>query len=569
MGKVLHLVRATIEALSPLSTASGDGSIYDVALVRDANGLPEIAASSIQGVLRHLHEERFGEEETKALFGFAKGDSGQTARLFFSFGHVHGADNVAVNGLRVEETSGSMADELLQRLAAEAPFVRDHVALNERHVADKRSKFERVAVPRGTRFSFEIAMWGDAGKEEEDAKALHDLLSLTKHPAFRLGGAARRGYGKVKLIAAGKAVMPLSNPAAIRDIRKRPASDLSGPFKPVDMARDLAATDADAVTIALTLKPMGMWRFGSTGLALRTGKDELRSRELIVAGRNPDSRDKDVDAASVREPWIDWSGNRGRWCEPQRAADQGRMPKITLAGTAIKGPLAHRTLFHWNRLRPGADGAAGRMLDPSEWESEPPGSAKRKAIIAEIAASKLGDRKPGGESPWTVRPEALERLFGSVKEAAEELTGQEDGASRRRRGSAARLIVDDADIEVKPENVVALDHNSLDRFTGGVRNRLLFSEEVAFGGEISVTITILPPRDEKGAVLPSDRWPPTLLRAFCHALRDLCEGRLALGARSLGFCTAAAPAFRGADAQAWKTAWDEADASARQGGKVA
>jgi hypothetical protein len=122
---------------------------------------------------------------------------------------------------------------------------------------------------------------------------------------------------------------------------------------------------------------------------------------------------------------------------------------------------------------------------------------------------------------------------------------------------------------VKPENVLALDHNSLDRFTGGVRNRLLFSEEVAFGGEIAVTITILPPRGGDGELQAPGGWPETLRRAFCHALRDLCEGRLALGAKSLGFCTAAAPAFRGADAPAWKMAWDEADASARQGGKVA
>lgn len=567
MGRVLHLVRATIETLSPLSTASGDGQMYDMALVRDANGLPEIAASSIQGVLRHLHEERFGAEDSRRLFGFADGDNGQTGRLFFSFGRVHGSDNVAVNGLRVEETPSSAGDELLQRLAADAPLVRDHVALNQRHVADKRSKFERVAVPRGARFSFEIAMWGDAGKEKEDAEALLDLMSLMKHPAFRLGGAVRRGYGKVKLIAAGKVVLPLSNPAAIRDVRKRPASDLSAPFKRIDIARDLTPVDGDAVTIALTLTPIGLWRFGSTGLALRTGAHELRSDRWIDRERGgPDRRGKDVDAASVREPLIDWASNRGCWREPQRAADQTRMPKVTLAGTAIKGPLAHRTLFHWNRLHPGENGAgAGRMLDPSAWENERD-PVRRKAIIAEIAASKLGDRKQGGA--WTVRPAELETLFGSVK-GDNEPAASGGEANGRSRGRAARLIVDDADIDVKPESIVALDHNSLDRFTGGVRNRLLFSEEVAFGGEIAVTITILPPRGGKDELRAPSDWPPDLRRAFCHALRDLCEGRLALGAKSLGFCTAtAAPAFQGGAAQEWKTAWDETDAPARQGGEA-
>jgi hypothetical protein len=442
-----------------------------------------------------------------------------------------------------------------------APLARDHVALYHRHVADGRGKFERVAVPRGTRFSFEIAMWGDTDKENEDAKALHNLLSLMKHPAFRLGGATRRGYGRVALIAAGK-VMPLSNPAAIRDVRRLPASDFSAnPFKPVDVVHDLTPADGDAVTIALTLKPTGLWRFGSTGLALRTDEHELRSDRWIEERGGPDPRGKDVDAASVREPWIDWSGNRGYWREPQRGVGEP-LQKITLAGTAIKGPLAHRTLFHWNRLHPGDDGtAAGRMLDPSTWENEPP--AARKDIIAKIVASKL-DRKPGGEPPWTARPSELENLFGSVKET-EGAPATAGGANSRSHGSAARLIVDDADIDVKPENIMALDHNSLDRFTGGVRNRLLFSEEVAFGGEIAVTITILPPRDDEGAVLPSDRWPRTLRRAFCHALRDLCEGRLALGAKSLGFCKAETPAFQGNGAEGWKTAWDEAGAPAGQG----
>ena len=35
-----HVVRVTIEAVSPLSCASGQGQESDIALVRDANGLP-------------------------------------------------------------------------------------------------------------------------------------------------------------------------------------------------------------------------------------------------------------------------------------------------------------------------------------------------------------------------------------------------------------------------------------------------------------------------------------------------------------------------------------------------
>src|SRR5687768_5200591 len=102
-AEVLHLVRATIEALSPISSASGESDLYDMALVHDANGVPEIAGSSLQGVLRHLYESRRknseaeGETETEHLFGFARSDNtGRAGRLIFSCAKVHDSRDVAV-----------------------------------------------------------------------------------------------------------------------------------------------------------------------------------------------------------------------------------------------------------------------------------------------------------------------------------------------------------------------------------------------------------------------------------------------------------------------------------------
>ena len=85
--QILHLVRITLEAISPLSLGSGEIELVDrrrmegreekpsrgteMALVRDANGLPTIPGSALQGVLRHLHSTTYGEDLTKKLFGFA------------------------------------------------------------------------------------------------------------------------------------------------------------------------------------------------------------------------------------------------------------------------------------------------------------------------------------------------------------------------------------------------------------------------------------------------------------------------------------------------------------------
>lgn len=567
MADVLHLLRVTIEAKSPLSSASGDSDNFDVALNRDANGLPEIAASTIQGVLRHLHRDRFGPEATNGLFGFAEGKEGAVARLFFSFGRVHDSNGRAVSGLRLDEAPDAFADELLRMLSVEAPVAREHVALDHRHVSAGRAKFERIAAPRGTRFSFEIAMWSDKIAEHDDRAALLRLLSLVRQPDFRLGGAARRGYGRIGLIAAGHLALPLSDPVAIRRVRERPASDLDG-FAQIDIARDLTPSGDRATAITFMLRPVGLWRCGSTGLAMRTGQHELRDAGAIHSDRGgPDLREKDVDAASVREPWIDWSGGTGVWREPRRVPDPSGPTdrraraslSVSVAGSAIKGPLAHRTLFHWNRLQAGEP----RMLDPASVPERDP--AELRAAVARIAATRLGDASGGDIAMrWDVRPAELEELLGSAKE-------RDDRSAAAGRtspaGRAARLIVEDTTVEAGPDDVVALDHNSLDRFTGGVRNRLLYSEEAIMGGAIEVTITVLPRLDDEGRTRPTDAWPEPVRRAFCHALRDLCEGRLALGAKSLGFGTAlGAPAFSGGGAAAWERSWSETGAPTGRGG---
>ena len=118
---VLHLMRVTIEAVAPLSLGSGDvvaierplmedgkkttQLALEVALVRDANGLPTIPGATLQGVLNHLFAEVHGRERANELFGHAdENDSGgQAGRLVVGFGCVHDSASRAVVGLIDEE----------------------------------------------------------------------------------------------------------------------------------------------------------------------------------------------------------------------------------------------------------------------------------------------------------------------------------------------------------------------------------------------------------------------------------------------------------------------------------
>ena len=77
-----------------------------------------------------------------------------------------------------------------------------------------------------------------------------------------------------------------------------------------------------------------------------------------------------------------------------------------------------------------------------------------------------------------------------------------------------------------------MPHNSIDRFTGGVRDGFLFSEELAHRGQIELELLLLDPARIA-------RQCPLGREALRLALADLIEGRLALGGGSgkgHGFC---------------------------------
>lgn len=494
----VHLARVTLGALSPLSCGTGQEGLFDMTLVRDPNGLPMIPGASLQGVLRRLFARVAPAETVADVFG-AVDPTGRArdARLVVSHALAHGADDRPLRGFPAEQAIA--ADPLLRELAKEAPLRRDHVRLNHRHVADDTGKFDRLAVPAGTRFSLELLLAG----AEEEAALVEQLVSLFVHPLFRPGGARARGYGRVHVVRAGRRWFPASDPPAFRKAREGSPADLAG------FARIDPAPPADVLEISLRLTPANPFRLGATGLATTTGTDGWPEGEPRPE-HPPDARGKPVDMAPVREPRIVWadSGNgaaRGEWRDVTASpgADDG---SHLAPGSSLRGPLAHRTLFHWNRL---SGRFAGEGLD-----------------AAALAA--LGER-----------PAELEPLLGEVK-AGNRLSGEE--------GRASALLVEDAPLggEGLPMRF-ALDHSSIDRLTGGVRATILFNEELLMPTAFELRLVLdcpLPAEGDRAAL------------AFLHALRDLAEGRLAVGARSMGFCKGDEPEFSGRDAGRWQALWE-------------
>ena len=537
-GDRLHMVRVSFELLSPLSIGSGErrrtetrkergtGKETNISvseIQRDANGLPTIPGSGLQGVLRRLAVEVRGDEFAKEMFGFeGAGDDGAAGRVVCGWACVQDAAGVAVSGLR-PSAPGDSNDGVLQLLKRPEPLWRDHVALNDRHSVDARRKFARAAVPVGARFSLELNGWGD----DEFRGKLTKVVTLFRHPRLRLGAGSGRGYGRVRLLAASLAAPSLDDAHGLRELRKQPPStglktDL---LQEIESSR---AGDTDTV-LTLNLDCTDLLRIGAMGPHARNLTHDAQRARCAETGNiveshalgTPEQAGEDAILMLLREPRIVWNGNGGRAIEvgknpAESPAEQLRFP---IPGSSIRGPLAHRMLFHANRL-------AGRCID------------------ADALKDATEQERQEIKKRYAKRDPELIEFLGTAKESG----APEDSADSI--GQAGRILFDDAEVrDVKW--IVGVDHVSIDRFTGGARDGALFREEALLGGGIEVIATIRPPREPaKGDDKTIGGWPQSTVTAFLLAVRDLCRGRLALGGRGHGECSGTA-CFTGKGAHDW------------------
>lgn len=174
--------------------------------------------------------------------------------------------------------------------------------------------------------------------------------------------------------------------------------------------------------------------------------------------------DDEVNMANVIEKVIHWKSNH----EGAKAEDQYIIP-----GASIKGVLRHRTFYY--------------LCLAYNWATE---------------SASLSDYAKQQETAQA----QLETLFGS--------------ASENEDGHIGNVIIEDVCI---PETAIAetiFQHNSIDRFTGGTLDKMLFSEKVyAINEPVSLKIWLQ----------PKENIAPETLEAFKKAIADLKNGQLALG----------------------------------------
>jgi CRISPR/Cas system CSM-associated protein Csm3 (group 7 of RAMP superfamily) len=442
-----YIARLVLENETPLSVgANGSDGVYDLRLVRDANGLPAIPATSLTGVLRSL----YGDDKDQP-FGFQNSKEGQSSSVQISWAHITDSQGKYVHGL--ETDTNTLTNDSLLKLAFDTlstPVFRDRVSINHRGVAKNTGKFDRSILPAGFRFVCEMSLWSD----KENDPRWHKLLGLLQHHMFRIGGNTRSGLGKMKLHQLfGRAynLTTSEDRTAFSSLSRR----LDDTTSLTNILNQLQTLEHGLVTATLTLKPEGFWRIGGGNISHKKADD------------------KEPDMLPKTETRIVWEASKP-------TIQQNSQEPLLIPATGIKGALSHRITFHDNCLN-------------ARWAED---------VLAE-----------NNDEP--IENTCVQQLFGYAKDSNNQISAS---------GQIGHVIIDD--VYLTHHDFGIQMHNCIDRFTGGVRDRMLFSEELAWKSQqpISIKITF-----DKHRLSELNHTQKT---AIVRALNDLCEGRLPLGGGS-------------------------------------
>ncbi|QUB71872.1 CRISPR-associated protein [Prevotella multiformis] len=430
-----QLARIILETETPLAIGSGNKDIKtDSVVAKDINELPYIPATTLAGLIRHS----LPEELQEYWMGFQKKKDGEGSRIMLSEGKILSADGNPIDGLNFD----NLDEDAIMRLCRELP-IRQHVRINQQGTAVKNGKFDEEIVPKGVRFCFEIELMA-----EKDKPGIMDtILSIIQSDGFRIGSGSRSGFGKIKVVGILRRDLDLCVPDELA-LYLGKSSSLAKAWEGYRPHTPSAAIDPDCILYTLELRPVDFMFFGS-------GFGDDRS-----------------DMTFVREPVVtSWDRGEATVEELERV--------ILIPASSVKGALAHRTAYHYNRL---------------------------EGVFADKKTAEELEKNTGKEN------KAVKTLFGSE--------GDRKGKNKQ-RGNI--LFSDVIEKQKAPLEKKVLNHVKIDRFTGGAVDGALFSEEVLYApGKIFNLELML----RKTAV---DEKDGKIVKAFEAALTDLCRGYLPLG----------------------------------------
>lgn len=426
-----QLARIILETETPLVIGSGNKDIKtDSVVAKDINELPYIPATTLAGLIRHS----LPEELQEYWMGFQKKKDGEGSRIMLSEGKILSADGNPIDGLNLDE-------DAVTRLCHELP-IRQHVRINQQGTAVKNGKFDEEIVPKGVRFCFEIELMA-----EKDKPGIMDtILSIIQSDGFRIGSGSRSGFGKIEVVGILRRDLDLCVPNELELYLGKSAS-LAKAWEGYRLYTPSETKVSDYILYTLELRPVDFMFFGS-------GFGDERS-----------------DMTFVREPVITWEKGKATIVEQERV--------ILIPASSVKGALAHRTAYHYNRL---------------------------EGVFADKKTAEELEKNTGKEN------KAVKTLFGSE--------GDRKGKNKQRGNILFSDVIEKQEASLEKK---VLNHVKIDRFTGGAVDGALFSEEVLYAPRKTFNLELML---RKTAV---DEKDGKIVKAFEAALTDLCKGYLPLG----------------------------------------
>ena len=339
------------------------------------------------------------------------------------FGKDDGSKIIISNALLLDEDMKVNENLLLNKSNFLKLFdnlpIREHTAITDKGVAKEHSKFDEEVLYKGSRFKFSIEYI------EDNQDIFNSILELITQPSFRLGGGTSKGFGKFKIL---EITTENFNKESYHNFSSSLNYILSNKYTIKNTKSD------NFIYYNLNIIPDNFFMFG--------------------AGFG----DEDADMTPVYESIIDY--------------DKKDLSKkqILIPATSIKGALAHRTAFYYNKLI--------------------------KATIGDEEA-KIGEDNI-----------AVKTLFGEKKDTKKSL------------GQKGKVLF--ADCFKSQNDTKVFDHISIDRFTGGGIDGALFQEKT-IADDREYQIEILLKKD-----FINDK-KENIIKAFELSLKDICNGMLPLG----------------------------------------
>lgn len=455
-----YLARIVIEAGTPLSIGSGEKDLVTDALVAtDSNGLPYIPATSIAGVVRSMmkslganNNDVCNEDIVGSLFGFQGSgknrNKGKGSEIIFTEAKILDSHGRVMDGLRDMDMIAS--DSLLCHYAT-LP-VRQHVRITDKGTAADQGLFSGQVVFAGSRFCFEIEMVSDG----QNFTLFESVLRQLRDISFRIGGGTRDGFGKILVVDMQAVDLDLRKKEDLNAYLGKSSLLDSGFWNEyASKSKDMQLTTVEAdsmICYRLELRPEAFFQFGS-GYS-----------------------DDDADMTPVKARKVEWKETENG------VTGELKDNLVLIPATSLKGALAHRVAFHWNRL-------SSRYADD-------------------------------------MKADAFDKITGSQNEAVRLLFGSEGDGDDMTRGN---VIFSDI-IQGKAKDKI-FNHLKIDRFTGGGIEGALFSEKAVYGeGECYTTEILLDKKSILNACDKSaDLEATSVILTFEKALDDLCQGMLPLG----------------------------------------